>query len=544
MKRSLRQCGILLAISSLPSKYGIGTFSSEAYDFVDFLKKSGQSLWQILPLGPTGYGDSPYQSFSTFAGNPYYIDLEEFIDYGWISEKDCEKYNYGNEHFVEYNVIFDAKFALLKKAFKKSGFGEKAGATFVTLAKSTAEKPGVEKVETEKPGVERSAINSTTEEERSFADMLREEFEDFVMANSSWLEDYALYMSVKDSLKGISWTEWPEDIKLRRPKAVKEYSKKLEESIRFYNFQQFFFYRQWKKLKMYANNNGIQIVGDIPIYVAMDSADTWANPELFELDKDCRPINVAGCPPDAFTAKGQLWGNPLYRWDYLKETGYEWWMKRMAHSFEMVDIIRIDHFRGFDEYYAIPFGREDAVIGSWKKGPGLDLFKTMKEKLGDRPVIAEDLGFLTNSVRKMVKKSGFPGMKVLQFAFDSREESDYLPHNYDRNCVVYTGTHDNDTSRHWFDTLAKADKSFAKRYLDIKSPKDAVNRLIRAALSSVADTCIIPMQDYLELGGEARMNFPSTLGYNWKWRMDCSMTSEEQAEEIRKLCKLYGRVRQ
>lgn len=514
MKKSLRQCGILLAISSLPSKYGIGTFSSEAYDFVDFLKKSGQSLWQILPLGPTGYGDSPYQSFSTFAGNPYYIDLEEFIDYGWISEKDCEKYNYGNEHFVEYNVIFDAKFALLKKAFKKSGF----------IADD-------------------KKINSATEGELSFTDMLLKEFHEFVASSGNWLEDYALYMSVKDSLKGISWTEWPEDIKLRSPKAVKAYSEKLAESICFYRFQQFFFYRQWNKLKKYANCNGIQIVGDIPIYVAMDSADTWANPELFELDENCRPINVAGCPPDAFTAKGQLWGNPLYRWDYLKETGYEWWMKRMEHSFGLYDIIRIDHFRGFDEYYAIPFGREDAVIGSWKKGPGLDLFKTMKEKLGDRPVIAEDLGFLTDSVRRMVKKSGFPGMKVLQFAFDSREESDYLPHNYDRNCVVYTGTHDNDTSRHWFDTLAKADKSFAKRYLDIKAPKDAVNRLIRAALSSVAYTCIIPMQDYLELGGEARMNFPSTLGYNWKWRMDCGMISDACAEEIYKLCKLYGRAR-
>lgn len=496
MKKSARRSGILLAVSSLPSKYGIGTFSKEAYDFVDFLKKAGQSLWQILPLGPTGYGDSPYQSFSTFAGNPYYIDLEEFVGYGWLKKTDCGKYDYGNEHFVEYEVIFKAKFALLKRAYKNSRLTDDIG----------------------------------------------REYEEFVHANEAWLEDYALFMAVKDSLEGISWTKWPQDIKLRRPEAVKKYSDKLKEEMGFYRFLQFFFYRQWRRLKAYANKNRVEIVGDIPIYVAMDSADTWSHPELFELDEDCNPINVAGCPPDAFTALGQLWGNPLYRWDYHKETGYNWWMKRMEHSFGLYDIIRIDHFRGFDEYYAIPFGREDAVIGQWKKGPGLDLFDTMKKQLGKRPVIAEDLGFLTDSVIKMVKKSGFPGMKVLQFAFDSREESDYLPHNYNRNCVVYTGTHDNDTTRHWYDTLAKADKSFARRYLNIKSPKEAVDKMIRAGLSSVADTCIIPMQDYLELGGEARMNFPSTLGYNWKWRMSSGDVNDEKADEIYRLCKLYGRI--
>ena len=299
---------------------------------------------------------------------------------------------------------------------------------------------------------------------------------------------------------------------------------------------------QWMQLKAYANDKGIQIVGDIPIYVAMDSADTWSRPDLFELDEDCNPVNVAGCPPDAFTALGQLWGNPLYRWDYHKETGYDWWMKRLAGAFKLYDIVRIDHFRGFDEYYAIPFGREDAVIGEWKKGPGLDLFNAMKANLGNKEVIAEDLGFLTPSVIKMVKKSGFPGMKVLQFAFDSREESDYLPHNYERNCVVYTGTHDNDTTRHWYDTLAKGDKSFARRYLNIKSPKEAVDKMIRAGLASVADTCVVPMQDYLELGGEARMNFPSTMGTNWKWRMDTSMMTDELAERIYALTKLYGRI--
>ncbi len=491
----MRKSGILLAISSLPGKYGIGTFGSKAYEFVDFLVKSGQSLWQILPLGPTGYGDSPYQSFSTFAGNPYYIDLEEFIQNGWLTVKDCEKYDYGNINSVDYEVIYKAKFALLKIAFDKSGFSKNG------------------------------------------------KLEEFKKENSFWLDDYALYMAIKDSKKGVGWTDWEKDIKLRKKTALDSYKKKLAEEIEFYCFQQYFFYKQWMSLKAYANKNGIQIVGDIPIYVAMDSSDTWSHPELFDLDEDCNPVNVAGCPPDAFTALGQLWGNPLYKWDYHKQTDFAWWMMRMEHCFKLYDIVRIDHFRGFDEYYAIPFGSENAINGKWMQGPGMELFKCMKEKLGKKQVIAEDLGFLTDSVIKMVKRSGFPGMKVLQFAFDSREESDYLPHNYERNCVVYTGTHDNDTTRHWFDTLARPDRSFAKRYLDIRSSADAVNKMLRAGLGSVADTCIVPMQDYLELGGEARMNFPSTLGNNWKWRLNPDHLNDALSEKIRKLCKLYGRVR-
>ena len=491
----MRKSGILLAVSSLPGEYGIGTFSRQAYNFVDFLDKAGQSLWQILPLGPTGFGDSPYQSFSAFAGNPYYIDLEEFIDKGWLSAKDCKKYDYGKPDSVDYYVIYKAKFALLYKAYLKSGISKE------------------------------------------------KDFVEFKKENAFWLDDYALYMAIKDDHLGSGWTTWEKDLKLRKKASLEKSRKKYADRIEFYCFQQYFFYKQWMALKAYANKKGIQIVGDIPIYVAMDSADTWSHPELFDLDKDCNPINVAGCPPDAFTALGQLWGNPLYKWDYHKETGYEWWMTRLSHCYKIYDIVRIDHFRGFDEYYAIPYGNENAIIGEWLPGPGLDLFKCMKEKLGKRAVIAEDLGFLTDSVIKMVKRSGFPGMKVLQFAFDSKEESEYLPHTYDSNCVVYTGTHDNDTTRHWYDTLARKDKSFARRYLDIKTPKDAVNKMVRAALSCVAQTCVIPMQDYLELGGEARMNFPSTLGNNWKWRVEGSALSDECADRIYKLCKLYGRAK-
>ncbi len=492
----MRTGGILLPVSSIPSRYGIGTFSGEAYEFVDFLEKAGQTYWQILPLGPTGYGDSPYQSFSTFAGNPYYIDLEQLTEEGLLRREDCEKCDFGdNEAYVDYEKIYLSRFKILYKAFENSN---------------------IEK---------------------------NEEFHQFVEGNADWLPDYALYMAIKDSLKGISWSEWDEDIKTRKSAALKKYRKELKEQILFYEFQQFLFQRQWMKLKKYANQKGIRIIGDIPIYVAFDSADTWSNPGLFQLDNSCTPTAVAGCPPDAFSATGQLWGNPLYRWDYHKETGYEWWMKRIAHCYELYDVVRIDHFRGFDEYYAIPYGNVTAEHGKWEKGPGYDLFKVMKEKLGNKAVIAEDLGFLTPSVIKLVKRTGYPGMKILQFAFDSREESDYLPHNYERNSVVYTGTHDNDTTLGWLNAMNRKDRSFARRYLGIRSNRDVQWEFIRAALSSVSDTAIIPMQDYLGLGSEARINTPSTLGDNWKWRMTQGQLTDELAEKIYKMSKMYGRVR-
>lgn len=492
----MRASGVLLPVSGLSSPYGIGSFSKEAYEFVDFLEKAGQSYWQILPLGPTGYGDSPYQSFSTFAGNPYYIDLEELIRVGWLTEKQCDACDWGrDETCIDYEKIYLSRFRILREAFAHS--------------------------EIEK----------------------EPEFQGFVSENAYWLADYALYMAIKDSLQGISWAEWPEDIRRRKPAAVKKYQKKLEREVVFYEFQQYLFAKQWFALKRYANERGIQIIGDIPIYVAFDSADTWANPELFQFDKNGLPTGVAGCPPDSFSATGQLWGNPLYRWEYHKETGYAWWMKRIGYCYQLYDVVRIDHFRGFDEYYNIPYGDETAEFGKWESGPGYDLFRVMKGELGNKPVIAEDLGFLTPSVLRLVKKTGYPGMKVLQFAFDAKEESDYLPHNYTANSVVYTGTHDNDTTIGWYQSLSSRDRGFARRYLNIKGRKDIQWYFIRAALASVSDTAMIPMQDYLGLGGEARINLPSTLGNNWQWRMVQGQLTEELAEKINAMCRLYGRIK-
>lgn len=491
--RSMRKSGILMAVSSIPSKYGIGTFSKEAYEFVDFLEKAGQRLWQLLPLGPTGYGDSPYQSFSTFAGNPYYIDLEEFIEEGWLTRQDCKESDFTEGAYVDYEKIFFTKFKLLKKAFLNSNMKNNAS------------------------------------------------YQSFVEENKAWLADYALYMAMKDSFGGISWIEWEKDCKLRKEETLQKYREELKEEIAFYQFQQYYFAKQWRALKKYANDKGIEIIGDIPIYVALDSADAWANPALFQMDEEGIPTAVSGCPPDAFSATGQLWGNPLYNWDYMKQEGYTWWIERIRYCLTLYDVIRIDHFRGFDEYYAIPYGHETAECGHWEKGPGYELFQVLKDKLGECKVIAEDLGFLTPSVIELVQKTGYPGMKILQFAFDSREASDYCPHNYVKNSVVYTGTHDNDTTKHWYESLNDSDKQFASEYLDGANGENICKKMIRCALSSVSDTAVIPVQDYLELGEEARMNVPSTLGNNWKWRLRTGQLTDELAEEMRRLTKLYGR---
>lgn len=496
----MRECGMLLAVSSLPSPYGIGAFSKEAYEFVDALKSAGQKYWQILPLGPTGYGDSPYQSFSAFAGNPYFIDLTALIEEELLTEKECLLADFGgSKRYISYDKLYLNRFPLLFKAFKR-----------------WVKRNGEEKVQ------------------EIFRKSLQEE-----------TVEYCFYMAVKNHFNSKPWTEWDEDIKLQKPQAMEMYKRKLKDDIWFYQFLQVKFQEQWDALKAYANQQGIKIIGDIPIYVAFDGADAWAHPELFQFDQENMPVAVAGCPPDGFSATGQLWGNPLYRWDYHEQTGYAWWMKRMEYCFRLYDVVRVDHFRGFDEYYSIPYGNTTAEHGKWVKGPGIGIFRKMEEHFGTSslPIIAEDLGFLTPSVLKLVKDSGFPGMKVLEFAFDTREESDYLPHNYPKNCVVYTGTHDNDTVRGWFEKMPDQDKLMALEYINGRNGDGPwVNwDFIRLALASVANLAVIPVQDYLGLGSEARMNEPSTLGDNWKWRLQKGELSDEICQKARRMARLYGR---
>ncbi|MCD8082538.1 MAG: 4-alpha-glucanotransferase [Clostridiales bacterium] len=499
-----RECGMLLPVASLPSKYGIGAFSREAYTFVDWLAQAGQQYWQILPLGPTGYGDSPYQSFGAFAGNPYFIDPEQLVEEGLLMEKECRAVDFGdNPSDVDYEKIYRGRFPLLRKAYERWKKAKAATGQDVKLAG------------------------------KLLGRVLPEE-----------TKEYCFYMAVKDSFGGKSWTEWDLDIRIRDEKAVKRYRKELKDDILFYEFLQLQFRKQWQKLKAYANRRGVRIIGDIPIYVALDSADSWAHPELFQFDEEGRPEAVAGCPPDAFAVTGQLWGNPLYRWDYHRKTGYAWWMERMEYSFGLYDVVRVDHFRGFDAYYSIPAADETAEFGHWEKGPGYELFQAFQERFGEMNLIAEDLGFLTPSVHELLRRTGFPGMKVLEFAFDETGESDYLPHRYpSANCVVYTGTHDNMTLQGWYEELDEKARAFAVDYLgNENTPPEQIHwDYIRLALASMARLAVIPVQDYLGLGNEARINEPSTLGKNWRWRMDEDDLTEELAEKCRHLAELYGR---
>ncbi|MFI3171173.1 MAG: 4-alpha-glucanotransferase [Eubacteriales bacterium] len=492
----MRRSGVLLPITSIPSKYGIGCMSQEAYDFIDQLKMAGQHYWQILPIGPTGAGDSPYQSFSTFAGNPYFIDLEALVKQELLTVEECENTAYGdNEQYIDYDKIFLARKKLLHLAYSRVVLEELEG------------------------------------------------FSEFCGGEHEWLEDYALYMATKDYFEGQCFIEWDEDIRLRTQEAIISYREKLQMEMGFYRYIQYEFFKQWKKLKAYANEQGIQIVGDIPIYVAFDSADTWSHPALFQFDEDGLPTGVAGCPPDGFSATGQLWGNPLYNWEYHKKTGYDWWVRRIAHCYRLYDMLRVDHFRGFDEYYAIPYGDETAEFGAWEKGPGYDIFRVLKERLGEQAVIAEDLGFLTQSVLDLVEETGYPGMKVLHFAFDEQGDSSYLPHNYTQNCVVYTGTHDNTTTVGWFRAMSEKEREIVYKYLGVKkiSEEEISWTINRMALSSVADVCIIPIQDYLGLGEEARINEPSTVGQNWKWRLLPGQIEEELLAKMKDMSVLYGR---
>ncbi len=489
-----RASGILLPVFSLPSRHGIGSFGWAAYRFVDFLAAAGQSYWQILPIGPTSFGDSPYQSFSTFAGNPYFIDLDLLCRDGLLLPEEADSVSFGKGPGIDYARLFETRFPVLRKAFER--------------------------------GQERDA----------------EAFTAFREETAAWIEDYALYMALKAHFGFKAWKHWDEDIRLRKPKALARWRKELREETDFWAYLQSLFFSQWRALKAYANRRGIRIIGDIPIYVAEDSADAWAHPDIFWFDEDLNPVKVAGVPPDAFSATGQLWGNPLYRWDVLKKRGYDWWISRVQASLTIYDVVRIDHFRGFDTYYAIPYGDKTAERGEWMQGPGIELFKVLKKDLGDLPIIAEDLGYLTPSVRKLLAESGFPGMKVLEFAFDSREESDYLPHNYGKNCVVYTGTHDNDTVSGWFTSAPPKDVRFCRDYLQLTDKEGWNWGFIRGAWGSTGELAIAQMQDFLDLGSESRINTPSTLGGNWCWRLGKRDLTAALAAKIRRITKRYGRL--
>lgn len=495
-----RGAGVLMHISSLPGKFGIGTFGREAYKFADFMEKAGLEYWQILPVGHTSYGDSPYQCFSAFAGNPYFIDYDLLRDDGLLKEEDYIDENFGHDdENIDYALIFDTKNKILKKAYTK--------------------------------------FKGKVQKE------IKEAFNEFKKENKFWLEDYALYMALKNHFKLVSWYGWDEDIKRREPEAIAKYKEKLEDQIEYWSFVQFLFYKQWFELKDYVNSLGIKFIGDIPIYVAEDSVDTWSNPESFKINqRTLEPICVAGCPPDAFSEDGQLWGNLIYDWDNMKNDKYRWWVSRVRESLKLYDVLRIDHFRGFEAYWEIPYGDTTAVNGEWVKGPGMDLFHEIKKQLGDVNVIAEDLGFLTDEVVEFLDETGFPGMKILQFAFNGEGDNGYLPHNYYNNCIAYTGTHDNDTFLGWYSETGSPEEAvIAKKYLGLNKEEGYNWGFIRGVWNSVSDIAIAPMQDFLNLGNEARMNFPSTLSGNWQWRAQKNSYDNELASKIYDLTNNAGR---
>lgn len=491
-----RTAGILLHISSLPGPYGIGTLGENARKFVDFLVESGQSYWQLLPVGPTSFGDSPYQSFSTFAGNPYFIDLDYLKSDGLLTEEELKPLDENiNIEDVDYGRIYQERFEILKKAF-----------------------------------------------DRFDTDSL--DFSSFAKMESFWLEDYATFMALKNAHNGNAWTQWEDKYKLRDEEAIKTFQEENWKEITFYMFIQYIFYRQWLALKDYAHGNNIELIGDIPIYVAEDSADVWANPKLFKLDENLVPTGVGGVPPDAFSDDGQLWGNPVYDWPANKATNYHWWIERIRSSFKLFDVIRIDHFRGFEAYWEIPYGSANAAPGRWVEGPKYDLFKAVKDELGELPIIAEDLGFMTRGVYELREQTTFPGMKIIQFAFNEEMNSEHMPHNYSTDYVVYGGTHDNETIVGWIENNRNANNPVldrAKEYANLTEEEGYSWGLIRLCMNSVADTAIFQLQDLLELGNEARMNTPNTLGTNWKWRTT-SMPSEKVKERLLKLTKNSNRL--
>ena len=489
----MRSAGILMPIFSLPSNYGIGTLGKEAYKFVDFLKDAGQTYWQILPIGPTSFGDSPYSSFSIYAGNPYFIDLDILIDEGLLNKEDVKIFN-SKIHDIDYEFLFNNRIKVLEKAFRRFNTNDSC------------------------------------------------DFESFKTDNINWLEDYALFMAIKDHFNMKSWSEWPDNnIRLRKSEAMKEYKTLLKDKIEFYIFIQYLFYKQFYKLKEYANINDIRIIGDIPIYVPLDSSDCWSNPENFLLDENYIPEEVSGVPPDYFSENGQLWGNPIYNWESMKANGYKWWIDRIGHSSKIYDVIRIDHFRGFESYWSVPYGEKTAKNGKWVKGPNMDLLDKLKGWFKDVEFIAEDLGYHTSEVQNMLDNFGFPGMKVLQFSFDSRDSDGTEPYNYPENSICYVGTHDNSTALGFLKTANKEDIKYCKEYLNIQSNKNFNWYLIKGGMESNSKVFICQMQDYLGLDDKARINIPSTIGNNWMWRMSADAITEKLIKRIRKYTKMYGR---
>ena len=494
-----REKGVLLPVFSLPSEYGIGCFSKEAYRFIDWLKQTGHTCWQILPLNITGCGDSPYQPLSSFAGNVYFIDPQQLLEQNLITAEELESFDFGNDpRYVDYEVLYDDRIEMLHLAYRRFSAGAEDG----------------------------------------------REYREFLAENDWWLSDYALFMALRGEFgRENTWDDWPEPLRRRDPQALREAEGRLSDEIGYHRWTQFEFYRQWAALKRYAGESGIRIIGDMPIYVSYDSADCWADPGQFQLDENLQPVLVAGVPPDAFTEEGQLWGNPLYDWDKMKQDGYRWWLNRIHQSFRLYDVIRLDHFRGYEAYYTVPAGAENAIHGTWKPGPGIGIFRLLEQDLGgsaplNELFIAEDLGFLTDGVKRLLKESGFSGIRVLQFGFDGDPENMYLAENIPENCVVYTGTHDNDTTAGWFDELSPQARSGILQYLGWSAEDaaravasmngeperhavmaQAADRMVLKALNSRAGLAVIPMQDYLRLGSEARINIPGTVGDNWDWRM-------------------------
>lgn len=492
-----RKSCIILHISSLPSEYGIGKMGKHAFEFVDFLRSAGVGLWQILPLSPTSYGDSPYQSFSVYAGNPYFIDFEILEGDGLLERSDYADIVWETEpDRVNYSVIYENCWTVLRKAYER-----------FTRKRS-----------------------------------MQAEFKKYCDENKYWLDEYSLFMTLKDLNDGKPWYEWEDkDLVMHKRKTVSEYKEKLKKEMEFYKFVQYEFRRQWDALKEYVHDNFIEIIGDVPIYCSMDSVEAWAEHKIFQFDSKRRPICVAGCPPDDFSPTGQLWGNPVYNWDYLESKGFKWWLDRIEYAAGLYDIVRLDHFRGFEQYYTIPYGNDTAVEGEWVNGPGYKLFEKVNERLGSFKAIAEDLGFITPEVRQLLEKCGYPGMKVLQFGF-SDGENEHLPHNFTTtNCYAYTGTHDNETLNGWVEAMDKKSLKFAKKYLGVKKKKLIPDAVIKATWGSVATVAAAQMQDFLGSPKEARMNKPSTLGNNWQFRMNGKQLTLELAEKIKKINLLYNR---